>query len=51
VGGSNGGSSKDSRQTTVFRLVNSEGDCLSGVVADQLGDTVVVQVGACGLGV
>ncbi|KAI8472455.1 MAG: S-adenosyl-L-methionine-dependent methyltransferase [Monoraphidium minutum] len=33
----------DARPTTVFRLVNSEGDGLSGVIADQLGDVVVVQ--------
>ncbi|KAG2451961.1 hypothetical protein HYH02_003734 [Chlamydomonas schloesseri] len=30
--------------TNVYRLVNSEGDRLSGLVADVLGDTVVVQV-------
>lgn len=29
--------------TTVYRLVNSEGDRLSGVSADVLGDCVVVQ--------
>ena len=29
--------------TTVFRLVNSEGDGLSGLIADQLGDVVVAQ--------
>lgn len=31
--------------TNVARLVNSEGDRLSGVVADMLADTIVVQVG------
>eukprot|EP00198_Chlamydomonas_reinhardtii_P008920 XP_001698257.1 RNA methyl transferase-related protein [Chlamydomonas reinhardtii] len=31
-------------ETNVYRLVNSEGDRLSGLVADVLGDTVVVQV-------
>jgi 23S rRNA G2069 N7-methylase RlmK/C1962 C5-methylase RlmI len=30
--------------TNVFRLINNEGDRLSGVTADQLGGTVVVQV-------
>ena len=37
--------------TNVFRLINNEGDRLSGVTADQLGETVVVQVreGGCGL--
>ena len=33
-----------SDMTNVARLVNSEGDRLSGVVADMLGDTIVVQV-------
>eukprot|EP00195_Chlamydomonas_chlamydogama_P004361 CAMPEP_0202919516 /NCGR_PEP_ID=MMETSP1392-20130828/76046_1 /ASSEMBLY_ACC=CAM_ASM_000868 /TAXON_ID=225041 /ORGANISM="Chlamydomonas chlamydogama, Strain SAG 11-48b" /LENGTH=661 /DNA_ID=CAMNT_0049612909 /DNA_START=45 /DNA_END=2030 /DNA_ORIENTATION=+ len=32
-----------SPQTNVYRLINGEGDRLSGVVADVLGDTVVVQ--------
>jgi hypothetical protein len=41
-----GGAAHGGRATTVFRLVNSEGDALSGVVADMLGDVVVVQVGA-----
>jgi 23S rRNA G2069 N7-methylase RlmK/C1962 C5-methylase RlmI len=31
--------------TNVLRLLNSEGDRLSGVIADMLGDVVVVQVG------
>lgn len=31
--------------TNVVRLVNSEGDRLSGVVADMLAETIVVQVG------
>lgn len=33
-----------SESTNVIRLINSEGDRLSGVVADALGDVVVVQV-------
>jgi hypothetical protein len=33
-----------SESTNVMRLINSEGDRLSGVVADALGDVVVVQV-------
>ncbi|GLC36295.1 hypothetical protein PLESTF_001731500 [Pleodorina starrii] len=32
-----------SAETNVYRLINSEGDRLSGLVADVLGDTVVVQ--------
>ncbi|EFJ46677.1 hypothetical protein VOLCADRAFT_81786 [Volvox carteri f. nagariensis] len=35
-----------SADTNVYRLINSEGDRLSGLVADVLGDTVVVQAGA-----
>jgi 23S rRNA G2069 N7-methylase RlmK/C1962 C5-methylase RlmI len=35
-----------SEATNVLRLLNSEGDWLSGVIADMLGDVVVVQVGA-----
>ncbi|GIL48280.1 hypothetical protein Vafri_4927 [Volvox africanus] len=31
-------------ETNVYRLINSEGDRLSGLVADVLGDVVVVQV-------
>jgi 23S rRNA G2069 N7-methylase RlmK/C1962 C5-methylase RlmI len=31
--------------TNVLRLLNSEGERLSGVIADMLGDLVVVQVG------
>jgi 23S rRNA G2069 N7-methylase RlmK/C1962 C5-methylase RlmI len=34
--------------TNVLRLLNSEGDRLSGVIADMLGDVVVVQVGCYG---
>jgi 23S rRNA G2069 N7-methylase RlmK/C1962 C5-methylase RlmI len=34
-----------SEATNVLRLLNSEGDRLSGVIADMLGDVVVVQVG------
>ena len=45
-GAGGGGEGLDARATTVFRLVNSEGDRLSGVVADQLGDVVVVQARA-----
>jgi hypothetical protein len=30
--------------TNVFRLINNEGDRLSGLSADQMGDVVVVQV-------
>jgi hypothetical protein len=33
-----------SEATNVLRLLNSEGDRLSGVIADMLGDVVVVQV-------
>ncbi|GBG00537.1 hypothetical protein Rsub_13240, partial [Raphidocelis subcapitata] len=43
AGAGRGGGGGRRGATTVFRLVNSEGDCLSGVVADQLGDVVVVQ--------
>eukprot|EP00798_Chlamydomonas_sp_ICE-L_P007610 gene7610-764_t len=32
-----------SEQTTVYRLINSEGDRLSGVIADVLGSVIVVQ--------
>lgn len=34
-----------SADTSVYRLINSEGDRLSGVSADALGSVVVVQVG------
>ncbi|MEW5304404.1 MAG: hypothetical protein WDW36_007015 [Sanguina aurantia] len=35
-----------SAATNVYRLLNSEGDGLSGIIADVLGDTVVVQSSA-----
>jgi 23S rRNA G2069 N7-methylase RlmK/C1962 C5-methylase RlmI len=34
-----------SEATDALRLLNSEGDRLSGVIADMLGEVVVVQVG------
>lgn len=38
-----------SATTNAYRLVNSEGDRLSGLIVDVLGDVVVVQVcRACG---
>ena len=40
------GAADDGRPTTVFRLVYSEGDALSGLVVDVLGDTAVVQSNA-----
>jgi 23S rRNA G2069 N7-methylase RlmK/C1962 C5-methylase RlmI len=33
-------------ETTVYRLINSEGDGLSGLVVDRLGDTLVAQCSA-----
>lgn len=33
-------------QTTVYRLVNAEGDGLTGLVVDVLGDVVVAQIGS-----
>jgi 23S rRNA (cytosine1962-C5)-methyltransferase len=38
-----------SADTTAYRLVNSEGDRLSGLVVDMYGDVAVVQFGALGL--
>jgi 23S rRNA G2069 N7-methylase RlmK/C1962 C5-methylase RlmI len=35
-----------SEATNALRLLNSEGDRLSGVIADVLGEVVVVQVGS-----
>lgn len=35
-------------ETNVFRLINNEGDRLSGLSADQIGDVVVVQVRQAG---
>jgi 23S rRNA (cytosine1962-C5)-methyltransferase len=35
-----------STQTTAYRLVNSEGDGLSGLAVDRLGDTLVVAIGS-----
>lgn len=39
-----------SASTNAYRLINSEGDRLSGLVADVLGEVVVVQVRGGGWG-
>lgn len=38
-----------SEQTTGYRLINAEGDGLSGLVVDQYGQTLVVQIGTIGM--
>jgi 23S rRNA (cytosine1962-C5)-methyltransferase len=38
-----------SRETDGFRIVNADGDELSGLVVDRLGDVLVVQIGTIGM--
>jgi len=39
----------DEKKTTAYRLINAEGDLLPGLVVDQYGKTLVIQIGNAGM--